>query len=581
MKHIARFLFFFILMVSSLFATQPQKILTPEEAFKVSAMLDKQDIIIHVTLGEKMYLYDDKFKVELIEPKKLNLDTQIQRPLPQNFHEYVALRESFDITIPQKLLYEHVKNGKLTLKILYQGCSEMGICYQPMESLFSFTMVNGTLKNEVMLSEQDTIAHSLASGNFLIILLSFFGFGLLLSLTPCVFPMIPILSSIIVSQSKDNMTAKRGFLLSLVYVLAMSLAYTIAGILAGLFGANLQVSLQNPWVIGTFSTIFVLLSFSMFGFYEIQMPSFIQTKLNKKSNEAQTKGILGIALMGFLSALIVGPCVAAPLAGALIYIGQSGDAFLGGLALFVMSLGMGVPLLLIGTTTGRYMPRPGKWMDNVKSIFGMMMLGVAIWMLSRILPVHVSMFLWTVLVLVSSIYLGALEPLGSLAKGWHKLLKSFIVIIFLYGIILLVGLVSGSTNPLMPLEKFTSHEVSQGISKIDFVRIKTSDELKNALKNAKKPIMLDFYADWCVNCIELENFTFSDARVQEKLKNFTLLQVDVTKNSEEDKKLQKEFGIFGPPAILFFNYGQELSSLRVVGFKNADEFLAHLENIGL
>lgn len=575
MKHVVKFFLFSLALVAPLFLNAAIKILTPEEAFKVSSVQNTQGVVISIALGEGIYLYDDKLKLELTQPKSLNLDTLVERPKPEPFHEFITQRKSFEMIIPQSLLDEHVQNGSFTLKLSYQGCSELGLCYQPMENSFSFV---GAQKADT-LSEQDAIASTLAHGNLFWVLLSFFGFGLLLSLTPCVFPMIPILSSIIVSQSNTQMSAKKGFILSLVYVLAMSLAYAFAGILAGVFGANLQASLQNPWVIRAFSAIFVLLAFSMFGFYEIKMPSFIQTKVSKTTGDAQGHGVLGVAIMGFLSALIVGPCVAAPLAGALIYIGQSGDALLGGIALFVMSLGMGVPLLVVGTTAGKYIPRPGGWMDNVTAIFGVMMLGVAIWMLSRIIPTSMSMFLWMLLLLCSSIYWGALESLQGDAKGWRKLLKSFVVLIFIYAVVLFVGFISGGSNPLNPLEKLTCKESSKEVSHTNFTRVKNLDEFNKALKASSKSVMLDFYADWCVNCIELENFTFSDARVKTKMANYTLLQVDVTKNSDEDKAFQKAFGIVGPPAILFFKDGQEMSSFRVVGFKNADEFLAHLEKV--
>ncbi len=577
MKQIIKFFLFSLVLLTPLFLNAAIKILTPEEAFKVSAVQNAQGVVISIVLGEGIYLYDDKLKLELTQPKPLNLDSLVERPKPEAYHEFITQRKSFAMFIPQSLLDEHVKNGNFTLKFSYQGCSELGLCYQPMENTFSFGL-GGAQKGD-MLSEQDAIANTLAQGNLIWILLSFFGFGLLLSLTPCVFPMIPILSSIIVSQSNAQMSAKKGFILSLVYVLAMSLAYAFAGILAGVFGANLQASLQNPWVISAFSAIFVLLALSMFGFYEIKMPSFIQTKVSKTTGDAQGHGIFGVAIMGFLSALIVGPCVAAPLAGALIYIGQSGDALLGGIALFVMSLGMGVPLLVVGTTAGKYIPRPGGWMDNVTAIFGVMMLGVAIWMLSRIIPSSVSMFLWMLLLLCSSIYWGALEPLHVEAKGWRKLLKSFMVLIFIYAVVLFVGFISGGSNPLNPLEKLTCKESGKEVSHTAFTRVKNLDEFNKALKASSKPVMLDFYADWCVNCIELENFTFSDARVKAKLENYTLLQVDVTKNSDEDKAFQKAFGIVGPPAILFFKDATEMSAFRIVGFKNADEFLAHLEKV--
>ena len=579
MQHTIRFFSLFFLLVVTLFAVEKPKLLTPEEAFNVTATHSNQGVMLSITLGEKIYLYDDKISLELTQPKTLDMTQWVERPKAEYFHDTLTQRKSFELFVPQSLLDNEVKKGSFTLRFSYQGCSEMGICYQPMTKEFTFKLKGGSA---TPLSEQDTIAQSFMSGNGALVLLSFFGFGLLLSLTPCVFPMIPILSSIIVSQPSVSMNAKKGFWLSLVYVLAMSLAYTIAGVLAALFGANLQASMQNPWIIGVFSAIFVLLALSMFGFYELKMPSFIQNRITKKTGEAQAQGVFGIAVMGFLSALIVGPCVAAPLAGALIYIGQSGDALLGGSALSVMSLGMGVPLLLIGTTAGRYMPRPGMWMQNITAFFGVMILGVAIWMLSRIIPSFVSMSLWAVLIISSSIYFGALESFSEQTKGWQKVLKSILFMALVYGVALLIGFLSGATNPLAPFEKFTAKEgVSASTSSTLFTKIKTIEELNLALKNAQKPVMLDFYADWCVNCVEFEQFTFSDSRVKAKLEKFTLLKADVTKNSDDDKALQKAFTIYGPPAILFFKEGKEVSELRLAGFKNADEFLAHLEKVGM
>jgi len=581
-QQIFRYSALFFLLVVTLFGVEKPKLLTAEEAFKVTATHSTQGVMISVILGEGIYLYDDKMILELIKPKAIDISAMVEKPKPEYFHDTMTQRKPFELFIPQSLLENEVKKGSFTLKFSYQGCSELGICYQPESKEFTFKLKGGSVQNGAPLSEQDGIAARLMNENIALVLLSFFGFGLLLSLTPCVFPMIPILSSIIVSQPTVSMNAKKGFWLSLVYVFAMSLAYTIAGVLAALFGANLQASMQDPWVIGIFSAIFVLLALSMFGFYEIKMPSFIQNRVNKKTGEAQTQGVVGIAIMGFLSALIVGPCVAAPLAGALIYISQSGDALLGGTALFVMSLGMGAPLLLIGTTAGRYMPRPGMWMQNITAFFGVMLLGVAIWMLSRIIPSFVSMALWAVLLISSSIYFGALESFHEHTKGWQKILKSFLFMVLVYGVVLLVGFLSGGTNPLAPFEKFMLKEnVAVSASSTTFHKIKNIDELNLALKNSQKPIMLDFYADWCVNCIEFEQFTFSDARVKAKLEKLTLLKADVTKNSEEDKVLQKAFNIYGPPAILFFKEGKEMSELRLVGFKNADEFLIHLEKLGL
>ena len=582
MRHILQAFFVMIFLMLDVFAATRPKVLTPEEAFKIEASRSDLGVTIKITLGEGIYLYDDKIKLELIKPKLLSLDTLVSRPKPQQYDEYRVQHDSFEMVIPQDLLEKELKKGLFTLKLSYQGCSKLGICYQPMSNEFSFS-VDKTQEDQAFLSEQDKIAQLLEQKNIFVTLAMFFGFGLLLSLTPCVFPMIPILSSIIFAQPSANMSTKRGFLLSLVYVLSMALAYSIAGVLAGLFGANLQASLQNPWVISIFSAMFVLLALSMFGFYEIKIPLWLQTKVTKTSDGAlQSKGILGVAIMGFLSALIVGPCVAAPLAGALIYIGQSGDALLGAIALFVMSLGMGVPLLIIGTTAGKLMPKPGKWMQAISTFFGITLLGVAIWMLSRIMDGTVTMALWTILGISSAMYAGAIEPLRVDASGWEKLFKSFAFMLLAYSVVLGIGLLSGSTNPLNPLEKFLStNSASTPQMKRSFKPVSDMDNLTKELQQADKIVMLDFYADWCVNCIEFEKFTFSDERVKEKLQKMTLLKADVTHNRPEDKAMQKAFNIYGPPAILFFKNGQEMSEFRLIGFKNADAFLAHLEQLGI
>ena len=584
-------LYSLVLMFSisvSLHAAFPkQNILSPQEAFKVSSKQTNQGINITIKLGDKMYAYDNKLHVELISPVKVLLDKETTRPKPVSFHEFIVHRKDINIQIPKNIIKKYVKNGKYKIKVSYQGCSELGLCYQPMSNIYKYTMINNVSKtNQIKtpvtnVSEEDKIASTIKNSSFLIVLLTFFGFGLLLSLTPCVFPMIPILSSVIVSQSDEHMNTKKAFFLSLVYVLAMSLAYTIAGVLAGLFGANIQVALQDPWVISIFSLIFVLLAFSMFGFYEIQMPSFIQSKLSKKSDNTKKGGILGVAIMGFLSALIVGPCVAAPLAGALVYIGQSGDALLGGSALFVMSLGMGVPLLIIGAGAGKFMPRPGAWMDNVKAVFGVLMLAVAIYMLSRILDAKVTMFLWTALLLITSVYMGALEPLAKGVNGWFKFFKGLGLIIFIYSIFLFIGVVNGSTNPLNPLER-KSIQIQTSNVKIaenNFKRVKTLEELNKIVSESKKPVMIDFRADWCISCKELEKNTFNNSIVKKTMNNFNLLQVDVTENSLEDKKFLKRFNVFGPPAIIFFKNGKELKSLKVVGYVNAEEFQKVLQEV--
>ena len=586
MKRLVGVLFVLFFMTTSVFAIMQKKVLTPEEAFNLSVKKSGDVISVSLSLGKDIYVYDEKLKVSMIEPKEVSLDKDIKRPTPTEYEDYLIHKKPINILIPLSVIKKYVDSGSFKLKIEYQGCASSGICYQPMSSEFSFDLgevSNSSIKADKQnLSEQDSIANSLKNDSIWLVLISFFGFGLLLSLTPCIFPMIPILSSIIVAQS-DKITTKRAFFLSLVYVLAMALAYTIAGVLAGLFGANIQAALQNPWIITVFSLVFVALAFSMFGFYEIQMPRFIQSKLTKKSDEMQGQGVLGVAVMGFLSALIMGPCVAAPLAGALVYIGQSGDALLGGLALFVMSLGMGMPLLLVGTGAKKYMPRPGRWMDAIKASFGVMMLALAIWTLSRIVDGNLIMFMWMALVIGSAVYMGALESLKSEARGVDKLIKSVAVILFIYGVILFVGALSGATNPLKPFWAFTSKAVVSTQTEItkekEFEVVSTLSELKKVIQNSKKPVMVDFYADWCVSCVELETYTFSDEKVKNKMQEFKLVKIDVTKNSKEDKELLNAFGIFGPPAILFFKDAKELKSKRIIGFKEAKVFLEHLNGI--
>ena len=410
-----------------------------------------------------------------------------------------------------------------------------------------------SISKDEKLNETDLITQTLKDGSIFLILITFFGFGLLLALTPCIFPMIPILSSIIVQHSnKENsgeMSAFKGFILSLIYVLSMSIAYTIAGVLAGLFGANIQAMLQNSFVIIGFSAIFIALAFSMFGYYELALPTSWQTKLNKTSDKNSKNGsILGIAIMGFLSALIVGPCVAPPLAGALVYIGQTGDAILGGLALFVMSLGMGVPLLLIGIGAGKYMPKPGGWMMTVSKIFGVVMLAIAIWMLDRILPSIITIILFVILLMGSALYL---------VKRDNRYGKMAAAILML-GSILFV--------------KISIDDLNNKI-KLPFQYIKSVQELNIAIAHSKKPVMIDFWANWCISCIEFDKITFKDKKIKEILSNYTLLKIDVTKNSVEDKELMKRFNIFGPPAMIFYKNGEEEKEKRMIGFKNVTQFL--------
>ena len=574
-----KILLFLLVFVYSFSLELAPKILEPEEAFKPYFTKKENSLNFKLVLGDSIYLYDDKLKVFISKPEKIEITKELNIPKPVNYEEFVVHFTNMDIEIPYSLLKSKIDTNKYEIEVKFQGCSKAGLCYAPMSEKFILDFATNEVKKEIVvkeekkeelttnLSETDSIANSLKDGSTLLVIATFFGFGLLLSLTPCVFPMIPILSSIIVGASKnEKMTVSRGFILSLVYVLSMSVAYTIAGVIAGIFGANLQVALQNPYVLVTFALVFVALAFSMFGYYEIKLPDSLQTRLNKSTDGKEKQGLMGIAIMGFLSALIVGPCVAPPLAGALVYIGQTGDAVLGGLALFVMSLGMGMPLLIIGAGAGKFMPKPGGWMEGITRIFGIVMLGVAIWLLDRVLNPTVIMFLWSFLLLGSAIYLKMYR---------HILTQLITLVVFLLGVVLFVGAISGATNPLKPLEKFTQGVAVQISSmKLDFKKIKNIEELNQAIKESDKPIMLDFWASWCVSCKELEEITFKDEEVIKKLQGFTLLKADVSENNDDDIALQKMFGVVGPPALIFWDKDKnEVKASRIVGYKNPKEFL--------
>lgn len=611
------------LLQVSLFAFD-QKILTVEEAFTPSVTSNGTTIHTQIKLADQMYAYDEQLKYKIISPKKIDLNPLITIPKPVEFHEFIVHRDDITVDIPLEVIQKELGKEPFKLQLFYQGCSEAGLCYQPMNPIYAFdasgklientsaTEKEATATNSVWgstpkkepveevvlpkkastekvldsapLSEESAIAEQLKNSSFFAILALFFGFGLALSLTPCIFPMIPILSSIITLESKQSghMSAKRGLLLSFIYITASALVYAIAGVLSAVFGANILSAMQNPWVIVTFAAIFIALAFSMFGYYEIQLPKGLQNFANKKSDESKGGGYIGIAIMGALSALIVGPCVAPPLAAALMFIGQTGDVLLGGLALFLLGLGMGAPLLLIGAGGGKFMPRPGGWMTRVSYVFGVVMLGIAISFLSRILPDAVTLVLWALLFIGSAVYSGALEPLKEGISGLSKLSKVFAVVLLGYGLMLLVGAFTGGSSALDPLKKLYSNKTVMGAVSAHpvFKRVTTRAELDAAVQASSKPVLIDFSAEWCVACKELEEITFEDPTVQALMQKFTLLQVDVTKNSDDDKVLQKDFGVVGPPAIIFYDKNHnELKNSKMIGYKPPSEFLPILKNV--
>jgi thiol:disulfide interchange protein DsbD len=501
-------------------------------------------------------------------------------------------------------------DGQFQLIAKYQGCAEKGICYPPISKTVNLALADGSgssassattelqksipvessskLDGPAEVSEEEGVIAMLSQGSIGTVIIGFFLFGLALSLTPCVFPMIPILSGIIVGHGAD-VSRKKAFMLSVVYVAGMAIMYTIAGMLAGLTGELLSSAFQNPWVLGGSALVFVLLSFSMFGFYELQLPAKLQGKLAQTSNSMPGGAYSGVFVMGALSALIIGPCVAAPLSGALLYIGQSGDFVLGGIALFVMSLGMGVPLLLIGASAGSLLPKAGLWMNAVKAVFGVLMLAVAIWLLERILPHAVTLALWAMLLIVSAIYMRAVDALPDTASGWQRFWKGIGIVVLLYGLAIFVGSLTGATDVLNPLEKITgsTQYINTGAGsgntegEASFENIKSLAELDAALAKAaseEKPVFVDFFADWCVECVRMENTTFKAPTVVEAFASFKLIRLDVTENDDANKAALKKFNLFGPPAMMFFDLdGKEIRHLRVIGYQDAAEFTATLK----
>ncbi len=579
--------------------SQQATFLPPDQAFvlQISAR-DADTLQADFTITPGYYLYRDKIHFTVaagaakITAIKLPEGELKQDP---NFGTTVVYHHSFQAEI--ELSRADKDATHLTLNASYQGCSDKGLCYPSQDKALPLDLPAASqhaapdarpLPHAPVATPPQTdnskIAQLFEGGSFWLIITFFFGAGLLLALTPCVFPMIPILSGIIVGRG-HKITKLHAFILSMAYVLGMAITYAAAGIAAGLTGDLISNALQTPWVLGSFAALFVLLSLSMFGFYELQLPGTWQSKLSDTSNRLHGGHLSGVFVMGALSAIIMGPCVAAPLAGALLYIGQTHDALLGGVALFALALGMGAPLLLIGTSAGALLPKAGAWMDGVKRIFGVLLLALAIWIIQPLLPVAVQMLLWGILLIFSATYLHALESLAQHANGWHKLRKGLGLLILLLGIAYLVGALSGARDLLRPLDSVCAicKADTQTSAPLAFTRITDLTDLKQRLANANGHIvMLDFYADWCVSCKEMERLTFADPSVRSQLKSAILLQADVTKNSAADKELLKNFGLYGPPGILFFNaQGKELADFRVVGYQDAENFINSLQRVGL
>ena len=576
--------------LTRLFSSNSDPVLAPEVAFQLQLKpLDKQTVQADFSIAPGHYLYRERIKFSVLSPSNIKL-TDIQLPAGEikddaNFGKQEVYHRDFQASLKLSAPTE-----KLTLLASYQGCSEKGLCYAPIKNTLTVAFdpiataaPSAPATSPSINNEAESSTQLLKSGQVWLSITGFFFAGLLLSMTPCVLPMIPILSSIIVGQhSVNNAAAKwHGFSLSLAYVLGMALSYALAGVAAGLTGNLISQALQNPWVLGSTAVLFVLLAGSMFGLYELKLPQRFEDQMLQTTNKIKGGRFIGVFVMGALSALIVSPCVAAPLAGALIYIGQTHDVLLGGLGLFALGLGMGVPLLLIGASAGSLLPKTGDWMNGVRHFFGLVMLAMATWLISPLLTVAWQLGLWSILLIITAVYHKALDRLAEQASHGARLSKGVAVILLLLGVALLVGALSGSKSLTQPLDALINKSASNAASThaLVFERVKSVAELEARLANSQgRPVMLDFYADWCVACKELEQFTFSDKKVQQLFKDTVLLQADVTANSDADRALLKRFGLYGPPGMAFFNgRGQEMPSLKTVGFQNAERFSLTLQ----
>lgn len=572
-----------------------RRALPAEEAFRIEAIADgPQSILVRASARPDYYLYRESFDFRVADDEVAIAGATLPPGEPKTDEYFGRTRVYFgEVEIPVALDRAAPDDQRaIALSVGFQGCLDEGICYPPMTRSLSVTLpalaagsappadtnpAAEVAEEVVPVSEQDRLAAALG-GRPLVAMGLFLLAGLLLAFTPCVFPMVPILSGLIAGEG-ERMTAARAFRLSLVYVLAMALVYTLFGIVAGLFGQNLQAVFQHPAVLGAFSLLFVLLALAMFGFYELQLPAALQTRLNDWSNRAEGGTLAGAAIMGALSALIVGPCVAPALMGALIYIGQTGDAVLGGLALFSMAIGMGIPLIIWGTSAGRLLPRAGGWMNAVKAVFGVGLLALAIWMLERVLPGAVIMLMWGGLAIGCGVYLGALTRLGPEAGGWQKLWQALGAVLLVLGVIQLIGASSGGRDWMRPLHHLSGGGSSQNVAAVEFRRVDTLDQLEAAIAASDRPVFLDFYADWCVDCVRMERRTFPDPAVAERLGNFTPLKADITAYNDDHKAMLEHFGLIGPPAYLFFDNGEELERFRMFGFMAPDEFAVLLDEV--
>jgi len=565
--------------------------LPAEQAFKFEAIATGPgEILARFTMPKGYYLYRDKTSFSVAADSGVTLGAPRFPPgkdhSDANFGQTTVYFDQVEIPVP--LARTNTAALALALTANFQGCKAGSVCYPMMSSTLDVTLPAGagadvsasSTTPGTATANSDSRFQKALNGSLWLVFGAFFLAGLGLAFTPCVFPMIPILSGIIAGAG-ENISTRRAIVLSVVYILANAVIFTIAGVVAGLAGNNLQAAFQTPWVLWSFAGLFVLLALSMFGFYELQLPGSWQSRIANVSNKQSGGSLWGVAIMGALSALIVGPCVTPPLAVAVLYIAQKHDAVLGGFALFALALGMGAPLVVFGASAGKLLPRAGAWMDAVKAVFGVTFLGLAIWMLSRVVDAPWIMLMTGLLAVACAVYLGALERLADGASGWKKLWKALGVVLLIGGAAELIGAAAGSNDLLQPLRGVGGSAVTapseQGLA---FRRIKSLADVEQALaaaKSAGQPAMLDFYADWCVSCKEMEKFTFTDARVKQALAGFVLLQADVTANDDTDKALMKHFEIVGPPDTVFYDAdGKQRHDLQLIGAEKPGDFVQRI-----
>lgn len=566
-------------------AAQP---LTADQAFAFSSHMDKKnELTLEWQIAPGYHLYRDQTVVRTSQKSQVKIGQVILPPGVTIKDKVLGPVSIYEGTVKVHVPILNPITGILNLKVHYQGCSGKGFCYAPQDRIVQVDLAAVDPAKNLVISDsakmksstQDYESKFFSGENNFLLILSFLGIGLLLAFTPCVLPMVPILSGIIVGHGK-HITTMKAFLLSFAYVMGMAITYAIAGMIVAMIGSHIQTLFQSKWVIYLFSGFFVLLAFSLFGFFEMETPAHWRKRVTNWSYKHKGGTYFGVFMMGALSSLILSPCVSAPLVGVLAYIAQTGNVIFGGVSLLALGIGMGIPLLLIGVSAGKLLPKSGPWMVTIKKLFGILMLAMTIWMLSRVIPGPVALFLWSVLFICTAIFMDIFKK-GN-GGPWPHLKRGLGVVILIYGVILLIGAAMGNCDPFHPWE---GARIELNQKRLQFVTVTSMDDLSEKLATAQrnhKPVMLDFYADWCTACVAMQRFVFVRPRAQEDLVGYVVLRVDVTHNTDFDQAVLKRYNVIAPPTILFFNAnGEELASARIVGEVDANEFSNHVQQLNL